>query len=400
MILHVDMDAFYASVEQRDRPDLVGLPVIVGGTPEGRGVVAAANYVVREYGVHSAMPAATAKRLCPHAIFLRPRMSHYTEVSEQIRAVFEHYTPLVEPLSLDEAFLDVTASEALHGAAVDIARRIKQEIWERLQLIASVGVAPNKFLAKIASDLEKPDGLVVVDPERVREFLDDLPVERIWGVGRVTGKVFQRLGIRTVGQLRQVSVELLRRHFGSHGDHLLRLANGMDDRRVIPEREAKSISHEKTFARDLQELEVVRAWLLDLSEQVGCRLRRHELKGRTVHLKVRFDDFQTITRAQTLSGPTHATQEIWRTVSTMLDERMPDRQLSVRLLGVGLSGLTHAADVQLDLFDNEGRERQSRLDQVADSIRGKFGSGALQRGLGLLRDGDPNSKKPPYDGSP
>ncbi len=398
MILHVDMDAFYASVEERDRPDLVGRPVIVGGTPEGRGVVAAANYVVREFGVHSAMPAATAKRLCPHAVFLRPRMSHYAAISEQIRAVFEQYTPLVEPLALDEAFLDVTNSRLLHGEALNIAKRIKHQIHEQLGLVASVGVAPNKFLAKIASDLEKPDGLVVVDPQRIQEFLDALPVGRIWGVGRVTGRVFQRLGIRTIGQLRQMPVESLRRHFGSHGEHLLQLAQGIDNRRVIPEHEAKSISHETTFRRDLHDPEVLRSWLLDLSEQVACRLRRRGLRGRTVHLKLRFDDFTTITRAHTLSAPTHVTQEIWEAVAAMLDSRMPARQLSVRLLGVGVSGLTRTAAVQLSLFEQQEDQRQSRLDEVADTIRGKFGSASLQRGLGMLRDqgSNPNpTPKPP-----
>ena len=249
-----------------------------------------------------------------------------------------------------------------------------------------MGVAPNKFLAKVASDLEKPDGLVVVDPGGIQEFLDVLPVGRIWGVGRVTGKVFQRLGVRTIGQLRQMPAESLRHHFGNHGDHLLQLAQGIDSRRVIPEHEAKSISHETTFARDLQELEVMRAWLLELSQQVACRLRKRDLKGRTVHLKLRFDDFTTITRAHTLSNPTHETQEIWQTVAMMLDQRLPTRQLSVRLLGVGVSGLTRAADVQLSLFEDEDRQRQSRLDEVADNIRGKFGSSSLQRGSGLLRD--------------
>ncbi len=391
MILHVDMDAFYASVEQRDHPELVGQPVVVGGTPEGRGVVAAANYVAREFGVHSAMPAGRAKRMCPHAVFLRPRMEHYAAVSEQIRNVFEHYTPLVEPLSLDEAFLDVTGSQSLHGSAVTIGRNIKQEIRDSLSLVASVGVAPNKFLAKIASDLEKPDGLVIVDPDRIQEFLEPLPVGRLWGVGRVTGNVFERMGVRTIGQLRRMPVELLRQHFGNSGDHLWELAHGIDDRRVIPEQEAKSISHEKTFSRDLEDLEALRAWLLELSEQVACRLRRHGLAGRTIHLKVRFDDFRTVTRAKTLATPTDVTQEIWQTVSAMLAERMPERRLRVRLLGVGVSGFGHAKQVQLSLFSDQDHERQSRLDEVADSIKKKFGSSSLQRALGLMHDVTPKS---------
>jgi DNA polymerase-4 len=385
------MDAFYASVEQRDRPELVGKPVIVGGTPEGRGVVAAANYEARRFGAHSAMPAVTAKRLCPHAVFLRPRIEHYSAVSDQIREVFHHFTPLVEPLSLDEAFLDVTASQPLYGSAVSIARRIKREIRDSLSLVASVGVAPNKFLAKIASDLEKPDGLVVVDPAHILEFLDPLPVGRIWGVGRVTGKIFEKLGIRTIGQLRQVPVEVLREHFGNSGDHISRLARGIDDRPVVPEHQAKSISHEKTFSRDLDDPEVLRAWLLELTEQVACRLRRQGLKGRTIHLKVRFDDFRTITRSQTLSEPTNVTQEIWQNVDTMFARRMPSRRLRVRLLGVGVSGLDHRRQVQLNLFADQQRQRQSRLDEVADSIKEKFGSSSLQRGLGLLHDIDPRS---------
>ena len=243
MILHVDMDAFYASVEERDRPELAGKPLIVGGTPDGRGVVAAANYVVRQFGVHSAMPTATALKLCPDAIVLSPRLDHYAEVSAEIREIFVRYTPLVEPLSLDEAFLDVTGSERLFGPAVEIAHRIRREIRQELRLVASVGVAPNKFLAKIASDLDKPDGLVVVDPDRVQEFLDPLSVGRIWGVGRVTGETFSWLGVQTIADLRQLSVETLRQHFGSSGEHFWKLAHGIDDRPVVPDRETKSISN-------------------------------------------------------------------------------------------------------------------------------------------------------------
>ena len=254
------MDAFYVSVEQRDRLELVGHPVIVGGSPEKRGVVAAANYIARKYGVHSAMPSVTARRLCPQAIFLPPRISYYAEISSQIRAIFDRFTPLVEPLSLDEAFLDVTGSESLFGPAIQVGQQIKQAVRQETQLVVSVGVAPNKFLAKIASDLQKPDGFVVVEPDRIQEFLDPLPVERLWGVGRQGSKVFQRLGIRTISQLRQWPVELLKHHFGTHGEHLWQLAHGIDDRRVVPEREAKSISHETTFETDIFDQEVLRAW--------------------------------------------------------------------------------------------------------------------------------------------
>ncbi|NLX96415.1 MAG: DNA polymerase IV [Rhodopirellula sp.] len=221
------------------------------------------------------MPSATAHRLCPHGIYLPPRIAYYAEVSQQIREIFEWFTPLVEPLSLDEAFLDVTGSEGLFGPAAAIGRKIKRAVCEETRLVVSVGVAPNKYLAKIASDLKKPDGFVVVDPDRIQEFLDPLPVERLWGVGKQGSKVFQRLGIRTIGQLRQWPMETLKSRFGSNGAHLWQLAHGIDDRLVVPEREAKSISHETTFEQDIDDLEVLRSWLLDLTEQVGWRLRRH-----------------------------------------------------------------------------------------------------------------------------
>jgi DNA polymerase-4 len=395
MILHVDMDAFYASVEERDNPRLVGKPVVVGGTAEGRGVVAAANYVARTFGIHSAMPAVTARRLCPQAIFLPTRMSHYAQVSQQIRAIFEQFTPLVEPLSLDEAFLDVTGSESLLGPAPEIDRRIKQQVRDEVQLVASVGVAPNKFLAKIASDLQKPDALVVVDPHGVQEFLDPLPVGRLWGVGKAAGKVFDRFGIRTIGQLRRLPATTLSELFGASGEHFWQLAQGIDDRRVVPDREAKSISHETTFAADVDDMGVLRVCLLELVEQVGRRLRRHNLKGRTVELKVRFADFQTISRSATLSEPTFITQELWQAGLELLTSRLPPRHLPVRLLGIGVSGLGCGASQGL-LFDADERQKQRQLDAVADRIHERFGKSALARGSGLTRDAQ---HKPRPDGT-
>lgn len=383
MILHCDMDAFYASVEERDRPELAGHPVIVGGTPERRGVVSAANYAARRYGVHSAMPAATARRLCPHGVFLAPRIDRYAEVSRRIRDVFERFTPLVEPLSLDEAFLDVTGSERLFGPAPEIGRQIKQAVREETGLVVSVGVAPNKFLAKIASDLEKPDGFVVVEPGRVAKFLDPLPVERLWGVGKQASRVFQRLGIRTIGQLRQRPIETLKSRFGAQGEHLWQLAHGIDDRRVVPEREAKSISHETTFERDVGDIEVLRAWLVDLVEQVGWRLRRYGLRGRTVHLKVRFADFATITRSHTLPEPTDVTHELWQAADALLCHRLPAGHLPVRLLGMGVGGLDDTGSVQGILFDRDERKKQEGLDAAADRIRERFGSSALRRAASL-----------------
>ena len=394
MILHVDMDAFYASIEERENPGLVGKPVIVGGTPEGRGVVAAANYVVRQFGVHSAMPTATALRLCPDAIVLRPRMEYYAQISRQIREVFFRYTPLVEPLSLDEAFLNVTGSVSLFGSATEIAQKIKNDIKQSTQLVASVGVAPNKFLAKIASDLEKPNGLVVVEQDHIQEFLDPLPVGRLWGVGKVTGRVFDEMGVKTIADLRRLDPSLLTEKFGQHGQHLWNLARGLDDRPVVPDQDAKSISHETTFAVDISDRETLRAWLLELTEHVGRRLRQQHRHGQTVTIKLRFANFRTITRAKTLPRATNVTQEIWQTASHLLNESFSGSRASIRLLGVGVSNLSEDAFVQKELFGEETHSKQQQLDEVADAVREKFGSAALNRGSGLLHNAqhrpDPN----------
>jgi len=386
MLLHVDMDAFYASIEERDRPELVGRPVIVGGTPQGRGVVAAANYVVRKFGVHSAMPTTTALRLCPAAVVLPPRMSHYAGISEQIHDVMLRYTPLVEPLSLDEAFLDVRGTEQLFGPAVEVARRIKQDILHETRLIASVGVAPNKFLAKIASDLEKPDALVVVDPARIQQFLDPLPVGRLWGVGRVTGDALERIGVQTIGDLRRLPLELLTNQFGSQGEHFWKLAHGIDDRPVVPDREAKSISHETTFPADIRDREALRAWVVELSEHVGRRLRRQQLRGRTVQLKLRFPDFRTITRAVTLAQPTNATHEIAQSAAGLLESALPPRAVGIRLLGVGVSQFVRAGREQRSLFDDPATNKHEQLDATLDDLQSRFGSGAITRGSGLLHN--------------
>lgn len=389
MILHVDMDAFYASVEERERPELVGRPVVVGGTPEGRGVVAAANYAVRKFGVHSAMATSTALRLCPGLVVLPVRMSYYAEVSRQIRDIFFRYTPLVEPLSLDEAFLDVTGCELLFGNAVHIAQRIKQEIKDETRLAASVGIAPNKFLAKIASDVQKPNGLVVVLPGQTQAFLDPLPVGRLWGVGKVTGGVFDRLGIHTIEQLRGLPVEKLRRDFGAQGDHFWKLARGIDDRAVVPDREAKSISHETTFTTDITDREISRARLLDLTEQIMRRLRRQKKDAKTIHLKIRFANFRTITRSRTLAKPTDVTAEVWRVAKELHDNALSADQFSIRLIGVGVSNFSGDQLIQQTLFDadlaNQDHEKQRKLDAVTDAVRDKFGSSSLSKGNTPLR---------------
>ncbi|QDT56970.1 DNA polymerase IV [Caulifigura coniformis] len=383
MIQHVDMDAFYASVEMRDRPELRGKPVIVGGTAEGRGVVAAASYEARRFGVHSAMPAGRALKLCPQAIVIKPRMGRYAEVSDQIQNILHRYTPQIEPLSLDEAFLDVTGSISLFGPPEEIARRIKEDIRDELQLVASVGVAPNKFLAKLASDLEKPDALVVVDPVRIQEFLDPLPVSRLWGVGRVTQKEIARMGVETIGEFRRLSQREVEERFGKHGESLWLLAQGVDDRRVVPDREAKSISHETTFAVDLRSREILRGRLLELTDLVGQRLRRQQVVGRTVQLKLRYADFSTITRSTTLAAPTSVTNEIWLAAAELFENKLPARRLEVRLIGVGVQQLSAAGDHPRTLFEDPAHEKQSGADRVSDHIRAKFGKLALRRGATL-----------------
>ncbi len=377
-ILHVDMDAFYASVEERENPELKAKPVVVGGTAEGRGVVSAANYIARKFGIHSAMPMSQAQRRCAELVRLPGRMDLYVQISHQIREIFSRYTPLIEPLSLDEAFLDVSASEKLFSSAEYIAQKVKDDILNELELVASVGLAPSKFIAKIASDVNKPDGMVIVDPESVQGFLDPLPVSRIWGAGKVTVAAFDRMGIRTIGQLRRQSQAWLLSQFGHSGEHLWKLANGIDDREVKSEGQSKSISHETTFAVDLHNKDILEAWLLHLTEQVSWRLRKHELKGKTINLKVRHHDFKTITRSQSLTQATDSTDLIWQTVRALFNQYWTGRA-SIRLIGMGVTGLYRHDQVieQGDLFVSPSH---TKIDQIADDINARFGATTLQRG--------------------
>jgi nucleotidyltransferase/DNA polymerase involved in DNA repair len=377
-IIHIDMDAFYAAVEQQDNPSLRGKPVIVGGYAEKRGVVSAASYEARAYGVHSAMPTSQARRLCPQGIFLPVRMGRYQEVSGKIFEILSGYTPLVEPLSLDESFLDVTGSERLFGPALQIAREIKQRIRESTGLTASAGIAPNKFLAKIASDLRKPDGLVEIQPEEVQDFLRDLPISRLWGVGKRTEEVLQAMGILRVGQLAAYPMETIERRLGKFGRELVALARGEDDRPVVPESEAKSISQEETFTPDLCDRETMKRVLLDQSERVAWELRKQRLKGFTVQLKVRYPDFSLVTRSITLPSPTDQGMEIYQAALTLLDrtEALPRR---ARLLGVGISNLRHRDDAeQLSLFNSQ-RLKVERSTEAVDRIRDRFGLHAIKR---------------------
>jgi DNA polymerase-4 len=377
-ILHVDMDAFYASVEQRDNPELRGRPVIVGGVGN-RGVVSAASYEARRFGVRSAMPTATAHRLCPKGVFLPVRMGHYAQIARQIREILLSITPLVEPLSLDEAFLDVRGYEPLLGSAPHIARGIKDRIRADTGLTASVGVAPNKFLAKLASDHGKPDGLVIVPPEHVAEFLAPLPVSRLWGVGAQAEKRLHALGVRTIGQLAGLPERVLADHFGKAGRHLGALAHGRDERAVTPDRQAKSISTETTFPEDVGDRVVLRAWLLDLVDELGGRLRQEGVRARTVELKLRSSDFRTRTRSLSLPEATDVTDALWRAALPILERSLTNEMLPLRLLGVGAANLSRQALVQGQLFD-DGRKRSEDLDQTIDAIRGRLGRGAIRRG--------------------
>jgi DNA polymerase-4 len=366
-------------VEQRDRPELRGLPVIVGGSAENRGVVCAASYEARKFGVHSAMPTSRARRLCPDGVFLPVRMKHYAQIGRQIRAIFLSFTPLVEPLSLDEAYLDVRGCESLFGPAVDIARQLKARIRGETGLVASVGVASNKFLAKLASDLSKPDGLLVAEPAQINTFLATLPVNRIWGVGAKGERRLHRLGIRTIGDLAATAEEVLIDHFGESGRYMWQLAQGHDDRPVVPDREAKSVSTETTFARDIGDRSVLRSWLLGLVEQLGQRLRHAGLAGRTVELKIRTSDFQTYVRSMTLVEPTDVTEVLWQAAREVFERRVQEGWLPLRLLGVGASGLTMHRTAEADLFDGPWHSKQRAIDRATDAIRRAFGADAIRR---------------------
>ena len=383
-ILHVDMDAFYASVEILDDPSLAGRPVIVGGSAEGRGVVSAASYEARKFGVHSAMPAAQAVKRCPDGVFVRPRMARYVEISERIFAVFRDFTPLVEPLSVDEAFLDVTGCRRLFGGAEDIGWAIKRRIRDEIGLVASVGVAPNKFLAKLASDLEKPDGFVVFHADDARERLAVLPVGRLWGVGKVTERELNRHGIRTMADLLRAPREALLERFGDQAARLLELAVGYDERPVVPMHEARSVGNEVTFAEDVADADALCRTVDLLAEKVAWRLRRHHLRGRTVTLKARYPDFTTHTRSLTLSQATQGTTEIRSAARELLRRRLGRRGRPLRLVGVTVSHLAADEEAQGTLFEDPAVARDRELDRVMDAVNERFG--------GIMRRGGPPRK--------
>lgn len=336
-IIHVDMDAFYASIEQRDNPKLRGKAIAVGGSPQGRGgVVATASYEARAYGVRSAMSSKRAVQLCRHLIFVRPRFDVYKKVSSQIRDIFHQYTDLIEPLSLDEAFLDVTTDKPGIGSAIEIAQRIRSEIHDQLSLTASAGVSVNKFVAKIASDLNKPDGLTFIGPSSIEAFMEQLPVEKFYGVGKVTASKMKEMGLLTGNDLKQLPESELVRHFGKSGSFFFRIVRGIDERPVQPHRETKSVGAEDTFPVDLTSIEEMTHELEKIANHVFVRLKRNSLKGRTITLKVKYHDFKVITRSESFTDPTDSFDLILETASKLLMGTTPELR-KIRLLGISVS---------------------------------------------------------------
>jgi DNA polymerase-4 len=401
-ILHVDMDAFYVSVEMRRHPELVGLPVVVGGSG-ARGVVAAANYEARRFGVFSAMSSSKARRLCPHAVFLSGDHALYSEVSRQVHAIFEDFTPLIEPIALDEAFLDVTGSRTLFGDGVEIGRRIRSRVADELSLPCSVGVATSKFIAKLASKRAKPvvvDGVVRPGPGvlEVRsgtelDFLHPLPIQALWGVGPVTFTKLERIGVRRVGDLVTLGREALEMAVGrAAGRHLFDLANGVDTRPVESSREVKSISHEETFSHDIVDSRAMRAEVVRLADAVAARLRRHGSAARTIQLKVRFSNFDNITRSITPGSPVSSAPALVRALDEILESVDPTP--GVRLVGVAVSGFVEPVEQLslLDVTDDEGRRSTADTDRnwapassAVDRIRDRFGRDAINP-ASALRD--------------
>lgn len=386
-ILHVDMDSFFAAVEQLDDPSLRGKPVLVGGDGP-RAVVATASYEARRFGCHSAQPMSVARRLCPQAIVVTPRGSRYAEISRQVFALLDHLSPLVEPISIDEAFVDLTGTRRLLGDPADIARQLKADIQITTGLTASVGVAPNKFLAKLASELDKPDGLRILDARDVDTVLPALPISRLWGVGPATAAKLEAMRITTFGDLRAAGPDRMSRQLGDHGRHLWRLAMGRDDRTVTPDHAAKSISQEQTFAADVGEIDTLRGVLLGQTEHVAWRLRRAGRLASGLTLKIRDGEFHTLSRSTTLDPPTDRTDALWAAARAGFDRWAGQAFHPLRLLGMGVGPLTDGK-AQLDLFSDAAADRSRQVDLATDQIKQRFGKAAIQRGATLRRHTPP-----------
>ncbi len=398
-ILHIDMDAFFAAVEQHDNPSFLGKPVIVGADPRGRGVVSTCSYEARKYGVHSAQPIKEAYRLCPQGIFLPVRGSRYAEVSRSIMQLLSEYTPLIEPLSLDEAFLDLTASQKNFGPAEFIGKRIIEEIQSQIGLSASVGIAPNKFLAKLASDLHKPHGFVVITPENAHDILENLGIEKLWGVGPKTAEVLHEMGIHTIGMLRQINPQVLADSLGEIGLQLYQLAYGHDERPVSPSEPVKSVGHEITFQVDTEDNGFLAGVLLWLCDQVARRLRQNSLKGRVITIKLRDCNFKTLTKRSTLEEPTDFEETIYQEALKLFG-RIPRVGLKVRLIGVSVSDFENKTSLQLGLFDAEPQMPQkdlSKLHQTLDQLKDRFGEKIITKGTILQVQTQVGEKHDPHD---
>ena len=383
-ILHIDMDAFFAAIEQHDHPELKGLPVIVGSPPDKRGVVSTCSYEARKFGVHSAMPSCTAFKLCPHGIFLPVNMQRYQEVSEQIMEIFQCFTPLVEPLSCDEAFLDVTGAYSIFGDGPSIAHKIKAAVLNATGLTCSIGIAKNMFLAKIASDLNKPNGLTIVpsSEKAIVAFMATLPIKKMWGVGKKTQAILEAHHIHTIGDLQAATPQKLANWLGANTAASFRqLAFGVDDRLLTTENTEKSISNEITFEQDLRDIATIEAALIDLVDKVGCRLRRSEYYAATAQIKIRWDDFTTITRQKKLSPP--CCDDITLRETALALWRHEKIQKAVRLVGFGVSNLqADLPTAPLDLFpsaDQQSSRKREQLSRTVDNIRASFGGKSIRR---------------------
>ena len=377
-IIHVDLDAFFASVEQLDNPELKGRPVIVGGSIKERGVVSTASYEARAFGVQSAQPIARARKLCPQGVFLRVRMDRYREISGRVLKILSSCTPKVEPVSIDEAFLDITGCEKLFGKAEDIAREIKTRIKKQVGLTCSLGVAPNKFLAKVASGMQKPDGLVIVKDNDKESFLANLPVGKIWGVGKVTQRELQQMGIYTIRQLGELSFSELQKTFGRIGARLYNLSHGIDRTPVLTDRKIKSMSSETTFPHDIFERRVLEKTLYELSVKVSKTLRNKGLGAKSIQLKVRFSDFTTFTRSHTYREATNLTEFIWQRAKELLDKKVDLSSRKVRLIGLAVFNL--GAQRQMELFVPE---KMQRLEVALEKIEKKYGIRGIRKGRTL-----------------
>lgn len=381
-IFHVDLDAFFASVEQLDFPGYRGKPVIVGADPmggRGRGVVSTCSYEARKFGIHSAMPISQAYAACPHGIYVRPRMDRYVEMSKWVMDIFSNFTPIMEPISIDEAFLDMTGTDYLFESKLDAARLLKKRVRDETGLTASVGVAPNKFVAKIASDLEKPDGLTICEPGKELEFLSPLPIKRLWGVGKKTLPHLEEVGIHTIGDMATANPHNLVQLLGSHAFDLWRLSNGIDDRPVENDYVRKSISEERTFMEDVSDENYLKDVLFFIADELSRRMRNQKFRGKTITLKIRLTGFQTYTRSNTLKEYVNDMKSI-RETAVRLFENFDRNHRKVRLIGIGVSNLDIAAveqEEQMDLFaageEDSVLENHQKLDQVIDSMKKKFG---------------------------